>query len=145
MLYQVMQAGSVIFLSTILVLLLHGVEWVKIVRMLRVRPEGVSAPDLSTFQLSLAIEMVYYFLLLIVLVVYFPSDTFLLTIIASLGLIHLAGLQALLGRAGGKWLQTLTVRRVTGVLIFDSLELVVLVGIVFQFYPYFLCVGSCLP
>lgn len=130
------------FASTIFVLLLHGAEWFNISKRLGSKPGGTSV-KLDILKLGLGIEMGYYFLLLVVFVVLFSGSIVFLTLIAILGLLHLVAFQGFVVGRGEKWLQSLTSRAVAGVLIFDFLEIVVLVFLASQFYLRLSCYFVC--
>ncbi len=123
--------GLAIFASTVLIILIHALEWLQINKFRRpaltdnlpLNQPSSRAPFLKA---GLGIESAYYFLLLVALVIYFPSNLFFLTIIAILGLVHLAAFQAVLGKRGDSWLASMTNRRVAGLLLFDIAELFVL-------------------
>jgi uncharacterized protein YhhL (DUF1145 family) len=124
--------GLAIFLSTVFIILVHAIEWLQIGRL----PRSASTDDLPSNQppsrvlvlkTGLGIETFYYFLLLIALVIYFPSNLIFLTLIAILALVHLATFQAVMGKRAETWLVNMTNRRAAGLLIFDILELFVLI------------------
>lgn len=123
--------GLAIFASTVLIILIHPLEWFQISKF----RHSTLTDDLPSNQpfsrppllkAGLGIESVYYLLLLVALVIYFPSNLFFLTLIAILGFVHLATFRALLGKRGDSWLAKMTNRRVAGLLLFDILELFVL-------------------
>ena len=133
--------GLAIFASTVLIILIHALEWLQIGKL----PRSTGADNLPSNQPSsrtpllkagLGIESVYYFLLLVALVIYFPGNLFFLTLIAILGLVHLATFQAVLGKRGDSWLAKMTNRRVAGLLLFDILELFVLIDLASVSYTW---------
>lgn len=81
--------------------------------------------------------MVYYFLLLIAFAVFFSGNLLFLTLIGLLGVIHLTAWQALLIKKTGDLSRMLTNRRAMGVLLFDAMELLILIVLAVQFYPFF--------
>ena len=133
--------GSGVFASTTFVIILHFVEWFRIGTLPRVGdgniPSNGGASKSFILNGALGIEMVYYFLLLIAFAVFFSGNLLFLTLIALLGVIHLTALQALLSKKRGDLPRMLTTRRVTGVLLFDTVELLILIVLAVQFYPFF--------
>jgi len=131
-------AGSTVFVSTIFMILLHGLEWFHIGTLLHSQlPNALAYTVSSKLQVlkgELGIETVCYFLLLVAFAVFFPSNLVLLTVMALLGLVHF---QALVGGMRANWLQKLTAGRVAGLLVFDVLEIVFLLILAFGFYPFF--------
>ena len=83
---------------------------------------------------ELGVETAYYFLLLVALIVFFPTNLLFLTLVAILGLFHLGVFWALLDRKAEKRLENLTSRGVKEVLMFDVAELAILVALAFQLY-----------
>jgi len=133
--------GSAVFAATVFVIILHLAEWLQLRRLSKHLPDkapsnGV-ALGLLTLKAGLGIEMVYYFLLLITFTVFFSGNLLFLTLIAVLGVLHLTALQALVDKKGRDFLQTLTTRQVAGVALFDAVELVILIVLAMQFYPFF--------
>ncbi len=129
----------VLFGSTVLIILLHAVEWFQIATLPRTRlgPNAASlksSPKFLVLKGGLGVEMVYYFLLLVAFILLFPRNIVFLTFIAILGLFHLAAFQALLGRKAESSLKNLTSRGVKGFLIFDVVELAILVALAIQLY-----------
>jgi hypothetical protein len=131
--------GLTLFGSTAIIILLHAVEWFQIGTLPRTAsahgPTSTEIPSkLMILRGGLGVETAYYFLLLAALIVFFPSNIVFLTLVSILGLFHLGAFWALLGRKAGNQLQKLTSRRVMGVLLFDILELAILVALAFQLY-----------
>ncbi len=130
--------GLTIFLSTIFIIVLHAAEWLQIGTLARLR-ETVSSGKVSStivfLQRGLGIEAAYYFLLLIGFVVFFPGDVILMVLVAMLGVLHLTAFQYLLAKKSGQWIRNLTAKRVAGVLVFDVLEVIVLVVLALRFLP----------
>jgi len=140
--------ASALFVTTVFIIVLHAAEWFNIGTLSRSRLQNSSASNSPSSKLAvlkggLGIETAYYFLLLVVFVVFFPGNLIFLTLVALLGLIHLAAFQAVVSRSREKWLQQLTTRRVAGVLVFEIFEVVILVALAFQFYPMLLCFFGC--
>jgi hypothetical protein len=133
--------GSGVFASTAFIIILHFVEWFRIGTLPRVGDGNISPSDDASKSVilngALGIEMVYYFLLLIVFAVFFSGNLIFLTLVALLGVIHLTALQVLLSKKVVDLSRMLTTRRVTGVLLFDTLELLILIVLAVQFYPFF--------
>ena len=133
--------GSGVFASTAFIIFLHFVEWFRIGTLPRVGDGNIYASDGTSKSVilngALGIEMVYYFLLLIVFAIFFSGNLLFLTLVALLGVVHLTALQALLSKKGGDLSRMLTNRRVTGILLFDTVELLILIVLAIQFYPFF--------
>jgi hypothetical protein len=89
---------------------------------------------------GLAVEMVYYFSLLIAFGVYFSARIVFLVLVALLEILHFVALESVLSKKQGILLRVLTSQRVTGLLLFDLVELVILIAVAPQFYPYFMAV-----
>jgi hypothetical protein len=90
-----------IFFSAFAIIIIHIAEWIDIVDLTRQQHFTNSKILLKG---GLGIEIFYYFSLLIVWVVFFPKRLVFLTLIAFLGIIHLAVFQAALSRKIEKWL-----------------------------------------
>jgi hypothetical protein len=60
------------------------------------------------------------------------------TLIAAMGLTHLVAFWAMMGQTASAGLQSLSTRSVLTVLVFDIVELVILVVLALQLYPFFL-------
>jgi hypothetical protein len=90
--------GTTIFVSTIIILSLHAVEWFQIVALPRRQVSTESTPSNSSSKLvilkgGLGVEAIYYFSLLIVFALFFSSNILFLTLIAALALAHLVRFQ----------------------------------------------------
>jgi hypothetical protein len=132
--------GFAVFTSTLVVIVLHGVEWFQIGKMPKAAvavEQNQSPTKLTIIKVGLGVETVYYFLLLIVFVVFFAGNIVLSILIALLGLAHLGAFQAILRDRAYNWLGKLTNRRVAGVLLFDAIEVVILITLAAEFYPAF--------
>ena len=133
--------GASLFASTIFIIILHAFEWFHIGTIPQTRIENSRhakcVRKLLILRGGLGVEMVYYFLLLIAFVVFFPGDLIFLTLIALLGLTHLVAFWALMGQTASAWLQKLTTRKVSKILAFDIVELIILVALALQFYRFF--------
>jgi len=129
-----------LFIATLAVIVLHAFEWSDIKTFQRAATGTLATAEKPSIKIrilqgGLGIETVYYFLLLIAFVVFFPGNLVLLTLIAVLGLVHLIAFQALLSMKKIEWLTKLTSRRVVGFLVFDVLEVLILIVILHEFYP----------
>jgi hypothetical protein len=121
-----------IFFSTFAIIIIHIPEWIDIVDLTRQQHFTNSKILLKG---GLGIEIFYYFSLLIVWVVFFPKKLVFLTLIAFLGIVHLAVFQAALSRKIEKWLSHIRNRSIAGVIGFDIIELMILVALALQFHP----------
>jgi hypothetical protein len=134
--------GAALFAFTIFIIVLHAFEWVNIGTIPRTRIENTQSakvvPKLLVLRGGLGIELVYYFLLFIAFAVYFPRDLVFLTLIAAMGLTHLVAFWAMMGQTASAGLQGPSTRSVSTVLVFDIVELVILVFLALQLYPFFL-------
>lgn len=132
--------GFAVFISTLIVIVLHAVEWFQIGKIPKAATaveQNYSPTKLTIIKGGLGVETVYYFLLLIVLIVFFPGNLVLLTVIALLGLAHLGAFQAILSDRAYSLLGKLTNRRAAWVLLFDAIEVVILIALAAEFYPAF--------
>ncbi len=140
--------GSAIFISALFAVFLHVIEWMNIGTLHLSRSRNSpdwrrASPKLAVLKAGLGIETVYYFLLLIAFAIFFPTDLVFLTLIAVLSIAHLAAFQAAVTKAMEGWLQKLTLQRITGILVFDILEIVFLVALALKFYSMFVCSFGC--
>jgi hypothetical protein len=130
--------GAILFVSTILVIILHVLEWFQIGTMPPIRfgnaQPGKHVSKLPVLRGAMGVEMAYYFLLLVAFVLFLPGDLIFLTLIAVIGLAHLVAFWALMGETASAWFRDLTKHTVSKILAFDVVELVVLLVLALRFY-----------
>ena len=140
--------GSLLFISTVGIILLHLVEWSSLGTVRHLHPTDTLARNpLSSkaviLQTGLGIETVYYFLLLTAFVVFFPGNMTFSTLIAVLGPFHLAAFWATMGKSFENQIRKLTTTRVASILVLDILEVFFLIALAFQLHPLFVCFFAC--
>lgn len=136
--------GAIVFAFTATLILIHLVEWTRIWELPRLLNNGVrsrrATSRLLVVKSGLVVEMVYYFSLLIAFGVHFSAKIVFLVLVALLGILHFVAFESALGKKKGVLLRVLTSRRVTGLLLFDLVELAILMAVALEFYPYSMAV-----
>ena len=133
-------AGTALFAFTLLVIALHAIEWFHIVQVRRLPSEESSPLDRmsrrsSILKRGMGVETGYYLLTFGFLIVFFRS-IFLLVALALLAFLHFVGYQKLVPQIERNLLSKLATRRVVGFIVFDVVELFVLVILCVELYPY---------
>ena len=119
-----------IFFSASTIIVVHILEWIDIASTWR-RFGNTNI----LLRGGLIIEILFHFSLLIVWVVLFPERLIFLILIALLGIVHLAALQATISQKIEKWLSQIEKANVVGVMSFEAIEVGILFTLAFQFYP----------
>jgi hypothetical protein len=122
--------GPGIFFSASTIIVVHILEWIDIASSWR-RFGNTNI----LLRGGLTIEILFYFSLLIVWVVFFPERLIFLILIALLGIVHLAALQATISQKIEKWLSQRGKESVVGVMTFEAIEVGILIALAFQFHP----------
>lgn len=127
--------GLTVFTSSVTVIALHFLEWLHI----HVYPrKGSKSSNFRTSLLTVELggEMVYYFGLLATFASLLPDRITLLTAVAFLGVVHLGAFWGMVGGRGEGWLRNLRGSRLTAVLVFDCVEVLVLGFLAWAFNPW---------